>query len=101
MRKIWSGTFVFALPLKQLCADILNVSIDKLNEMKITSCPIEFSFDRAMCEYISQKTNLSFDSIYQIAANKKVENVRELLQYLGTNIIRRIDMDWHVKEIAK
>ena len=91
----------FALPLKQLCADILNVSIDKSNEMKITSCPIEFSFDRAMCEYISQKTNLSFDSIYQIAANKKVENVRELLQYLGTNIIRRIDMDWHVKEIAK
>lgn len=89
----------FALPLKQLCAEMLNVSIDKLNIMKNNNEHIDFYFTESICSFIAERTNLSYKRIAQIALNKHVYNVRDLLQYLGTEIIRRLDNDWHVNMI--
>lgn len=90
-----------ALPLKVLCADLLGISIDRLNEMKNDGSPIDFTLDNDFCKTLAEKTELPLDRIVSIALNKHIDNVRQLLQYVGTNVIRRINPDWHVQSVAK
>ena len=91
----------FAQPLKELCGNLLNVNIEKLNKLKVENTPINFILNKDICEKISQQTLIPIEVIEGICLDKQVDTVRDLLQFVGTDIIRKYNKDWHVNKIRE
>jgi hypothetical protein len=89
----------FALPLKQLCADILKISIDDLNKAKVEKTEIGVTIEKDICELISKETDIPFDTVMEICNGVKIRDVRHMLQFIGTDLIRKYNTDWHVNKI--
>ena len=89
----------FALPLKQLCAEILNVSIEELNKAKADNTDINLYIDNGLCETLSQKTEIPIEEVKNTCYGKTINTVREMLQFIGTDLIRTYNTDWHVNKI--
>jgi len=91
----------FALPLKQLCADILDISIDELNRAKNENIPIEITIGKDVCEILSEETNIPIEITTEICDGKYLHTVRDMLQFIGTDYIRKYNSDWHVNKIRE
>lgn len=91
----------FALPLKQLCADILDISIDELNRAKNENIPIEITIGKDVCEILSEETNIPIGKTIEICDGKYLHTVRDMLQFIGTDYIRKYNSDWHVNRIRE
>ena len=89
----------FALPLKQLCANILKISIDDLNKAKVEKTEIGITIGKDMCELISNETDIPLDTVMEICNGVKIRDVRHMLQFIGTDLIRKYNIDWHVNKI--
>lgn len=89
----------FAMPLKQLCASILNVSVDELNDLKNNGTQINLTLNDDICKLLSERTDIDIDSVKDECLGKVIGNVRELLQFIGTDLIRKHNNDWHVNQI--
>lgn len=91
----------FALPLKQLCADLMEKSIDELNELKNNNTVFEFNLHIDRCRKLAIDTGIPFDFIWEICEGKTIHTIRELLQFIGTDIIRKYNPNWHVDRIKE
>jgi len=89
----------FALPLKQLCADILDTSIDELNKAKNEGIDIGLTIGKDICEILSEETEIPLDVVTEICNGVLISNVRQMLQFIGTDLIRKYNKDWHVNKI--
>lgn len=89
----------FALPLKQLCADLLDVSIDELNVLKRNNTPIDITVGKDWVDIIHKETQIPFENINELMNGKVIHTVRELLQIIGTDVIRKFNTNWHVEQI--
>lgn len=87
----------FALPLKQLIADLLDKTIEEVNELKTSN--IEIILSETKLRYLADKTNISYDFIKEKLNEKVFHNTREMLQIIGTDIIRTKEPNWHVNQI--
>lgn len=82
--------------LKRLCCEILEVDYDTLNRMKDSGDVItDFPLGR-MYNIVNDKVGLSKNDIFNVMVGVNIKNVREMLQVIGTDIIRRYKPDWHV-----
>lgn len=90
----------FATPLKKLCCKLMGgIPLTKLNEMKNNGDGIELFVEDTFVRTISAETGLPEDSIWQILKYDEcyvIYSVRELLQVVGTDIIRTLYPTWHV-----
>ena len=91
----------FALPLKQLCATLLDISIEEMNVLKRNNTPIDITVTQDWVEIISEETNIPFEIVNEKIGGKFIQTVRELLQYVGTDIIREYCPNWHVERIQQ
>ena len=91
----------FAQPLKQLCADLLNVDIKTLNKLKVDKTPINLILNTAICETIAENTQIPIEVIQENCVDKTIDDVRDLLQFVGTDIIRKYNNNWHVNKIKE
>lgn len=91
----------FALPLKQLCADILDISIDGLNEAKNNNTDIGLFIGDDICTILSEETDIPLESVRETCYGKTLNNVREMLQFIGTDLIRKYNTDWHVNRVRQ
>ena len=91
----------FALPLKQLCADILDVSIDELNRLKGDNTDISLQLNDDICKILSEETDIPLDVVKETCLGKTISTVREMLQFIGTDLIRQYNKDWHVNRIRE
>lgn len=91
----------FALPLKQLCADILDISIDELNNLKNNGIPIEITINEDICKILSEETEIPLELTVRLCKGKYIETVRDMLQFIGTDYIRKYNKDWHVNKIME
>jgi len=91
----------FALPLKQLCANLLNVSIAALNEAKDKGIDISLYIDDNICDILSKETDISIEKVKETCYGKTLNTVREMLQFIGTDLIRKYNSDWHVNRIKE
>jgi hypothetical protein len=91
----------FALPLKQLCADILDISIDGLNEAKNNNTDIGLFLGDDICTILSEETDIPLESVRETCYGKTLNNVREMLQFIGTDLIRKYNTDWHVNRVRQ
>ena len=91
----------FALPLKQLCADLLDISIDALNDAKNKGIDIGITMGDDMCEILSEETEIPLDIVKEKCNGKVLNTVREMLQFIGTDLIREYNTNWHVNRIRE
>lgn len=91
----------FAIPLKQLCADILDISIDELNRAKNEGIPIQITIGKDVCEILSEETNIPIETTTEICNGKYLHTVRDMLQFIGTDYIRKYNKDWHVNKLKE
>lgn len=91
----------FAMPLKQLCADILDTSITELNKRKNNATPIQIIINEDICKILSQETNIPLNITKELCNGKYIHTVRDMLQFIGTDYIRKYNEDWHVNKIKE
>ena len=91
----------FALPLKQLCADILDISIDELNNLKTNNTDISLYLGKDICDILSTETEIPYGDVTSCCFDKTIHTVREMLQFIGTDLIRRFNKDWHVNKVRE
>jgi len=91
----------FATPLKELCADLLSVTIDELNSLKNNCIKINILINNELCEKISKETDIPIDIVEDVSLGKVIVDAREMLQFIGTDLIRKYNEDWHVNKIKE
>jgi len=89
----------FALPLKNLCASLLGMTLDELNKAKSEGQEIGMVMGEDICARISQETEIPLDIVNGICKGVVIRDVRHMLQFIGTDLIRKYNMDWHVNRI--
>ena len=88
-----------ALPLKEMIAALLHESIEGVNMLKTAN--LEVVFDKEDQEYIAYRTRIPIDIIKDKIENKVFKNTREMMQFIGTDLIRAYNPNWHVDELKK
>lgn len=91
----------FALPLKQLCASLLDISIDALNQAKVEKTDIGLTINNDLCKLISEKTDIPLNTVTEICNGVTIKDIRHMLQFIGTDLIRKYNTDWHVNKIRE
>ena len=91
----------FALPLKRLCADLLDTSIEQLNKAKAERYEIGVTIGEDMCEIISEETNIPLDKVMSVCNGVTIKDVRHMLQFIGTDLIREYNVNWHVDKMRE
>lgn len=86
--------------LKKLCCDLLNVDMKTLNNMKDANTSIKIDDKEKFSEILSISTNINQNVVLSELNNYNITNVRELLQIVGTNIIRKYNEDWHANKMV-
>lgn len=95
--------------LKKLCCAVLSIETgdictrDKLNELKNSETKFEhpITFSDFSIGYLSQRIDVPETDIKKLTVNFSFTTVRELLQKLGTDIIRTLKPDWHILRTLK
>ena len=83
--------------LKGLCCDILDVTPKELDEMKVNGTEIELKADAI--EKIAQETNINNTMIANVLSSYPINNVRQMLQIIGTEVIRKYNPNWHINKM--
>lgn len=91
----------FALPLKRLCADLLDISIDELNRLKADREEIGVMIGEDLCRIISEETDIPLDIVKRTCEGVVIKDVRHMLQFIGTDLIRKYNTNWHVDRIRE
>ena len=91
----------FALPLKQLCASLIDVSVEELNRLKNDNVEISLQLGNDICTILSEETEIPLEEVKKVCYGKTMHTVREMLQFIGTDLIRKYNTDWHVNRIRQ
>ena len=88
-----------ATPLKTMIAACLLETVEGVNMLK--TAKLNYVFDKDDQEYISYCTRVPFEIVHDKLEGKVFENTREMMQFIGTEIIREYNPNWHVDELKK
>lgn len=92
----------FAQALKNLCCELFNMSLDQLNANKNTKN--HFILSDSKLNWLGKEINVDSAEIKKII-RKKVngvfKNTREILQIIGTDIIRKYNPNWHLNKLRE
>ena len=102
-------TFSLATHLKSICCKILDIELSMLSTWDYAKldawknnrgvlCEDGIKLSNQSIEVVSNETGFDYDDIYGVCKNLGFRNVRELLQLVGTEIIRTIDNSWHIRK---
>lgn len=102
-------TFSLATHLKELCCKVLEIELPMLspwNNANLNAwknnrgvfCEEGIEISMQSLELISSETGFDADCVLKACNGLRFRNVRELLQLIGTDVIRSIDSSWHVRK---
>jgi len=89
----------FADALKNLVCEVLNCNREELEIIKEKK--INFKFTDDLIKKVAIKTEIEYDKIKLLLQGKEFEEPRNILQYIGTEIIRNNNPNWHINEVKK
>ena len=89
----------FGTPLKKLVAQLISCKLEDINSLK--NVEANYTFGNIECEFLSNETNIPFNIVVEKIANKRFKTVRELLQFIGTDLIRNYNTNWHVQKVEE
>lgn len=88
-----------ATPLKEMIATLLCETIEGVNLLKTAN--LEIIFNKEDQEYIAYRTRIPIDIVSSKINGKTFKNTREIMQFIGTDLIRAYNPNWHVDELKK
>lgn len=94
-------TVTIASALKELCCKILGCSMEELNQKKNAGEKISWKVGPETIKILSEELGGHESELKKDLEDTEFETVRDMLQILGTNVIRRLDPDWHVKKLVE
>ena len=89
----------FALPLKQLVANLIHVKLEDINGLK--SVEKNYKFNKIDYLFLSRETGIPFETVEKEMSGVQFKTVRQLLQFIGTDLIRKYKTNWHVNKIRE
>ena len=94
--------FTVADNLKKLCCTLSDITeITKLNELKNNKTVLNIVPTDDWVWKIHNETGISEDLIrHELVNIDTIKDVRHLLQFVGTNIIRKYYPDWHIDKLV-
>ena len=111
LTRLHKGTIVtVADALKNLCCDLLGFeSIEELNTYKDNGTSWSFNKDKEaprwtkiICdEVFVNYTDDEYNEILKLIGEIKTYSVRDILQFVGTDIIRKFKPNWHVEKMVE
>ena len=92
-----------ASALKKLCCDILDIdSVDRLNYLKDSKDRIDAKPTDEWALKIAHKTGIEYSDVSkELSRYNNIKDVRQMIQVVGTNIIRKYKPNWHVEQLKK
>lgn len=92
----------FYTRLKATCTELLGLyNIDELDELKNSNKEIAMYFNQDLCNRFADAFNVDRQFFGDIMLGKEIHSVRELLQTIGTDVLRTYDSEWHVHPLIK
>lgn len=85
--------------LKYLCCDLMNISYEELIEKKDNGYTFDVVPDERWYKIIDNRTKIGVDNARKELENKHITTIRELLQVIGTDVIRKYNENWHVQKM--
>jgi hypothetical protein len=90
----------FADSLKNLMCKLL--SVDRTEYEKIKESNINYKISNNDLIYISKILNTDINTLIKLNLNnKEFFNVRDMIQFIGTEIIRNVYPNWHIEQLQK
>lgn len=87
--------------LKQICCDILGIDLCLLNERKDNGYKYFIRPDKRWYNIIHNRTQIPIDDIKKEIGDLEFIDVRQMLQIIGTDLIRKYKPNWHVEQLEK
>ena len=94
-------TITAANYLKQLCAELLSVTLDELNVRKDDGTTFSRYSNEEWSKIISNATGIGVNDINETIGGVEFTTVRQLLQVIGTDLIRKYKPSWHVDKMRE
>ena len=88
----------FATPLKTLVANLLGITIKEVNKLKTVNKT--YILQTMELIFLSKETDIPLEIVKEKCTNKVFKNTREIMQFIGTDLIREYCNDWHVNIIS-
>lgn len=86
--------------LKHLCCELLNISYEELINKKDSNEPINIMPNERWYQLINKRTGISIENVRNELKNVQFVSVRQLLQVIGTDVIRKYNEGWHVQKMV-
>lgn len=87
--------------LKQMCCELLECSYSELSLMKDNGTTFSKTVTKKWVDIINNKTNIDKEIIINEIGGITFTNVRQMLQVIGTNLIRQHNPNWHIEQMLK
>lgn len=87
----------FAYPLKKLVSELIHVDISEINGLK--NVEKDYHFLKMDYMFIALQTGIPYKTVLDEMSKVKFKTVRQLLQFIGTDLIRKYNTNWHVNKI--
>ena len=87
--------------LKYLCCDLMNLSYEELNYKKDNGYTFDVVPDERWFKIIDNKTKIGIENIRKELQNVHITTIRQLLQVIGTDVIRKYKENWHVQKMIE
>jgi len=92
--------FEVADAIKNICVDILDLdNREQLDILKNNYRKIGMHFTESLCERFAKECNISAEFFKKKMLGKDIQTVRELLQVIGTDVLRAYDPNWHINRL--
>ena len=87
--------------LKETCVELLGLEdVEALNQLKKSNQEIGMFFTDELCQRFSNAFGVDKSFVDEVFHSKDVHNMRELLQGMGTDVLRKYNPDWHVNHLC-
>ena len=87
----------FAFALKKLISDIVGFEVNENQETKDKEVNLVLS-DKDL-KFISNETDIDIEDVESVLKGVKFERIRDMLQIIGTDLIRKYKPNWHVDKL--
>lgn len=87
--------------LKRLCAELMKITRKELMEKKDNGYVCDIVPDERWFRIIDKETGIGIDNIRNELKDIHITSIRQLLQVIGTDIIRKYNENWHVNKMLE
>lgn len=98
VEKYGATKITVATYIKKLCGELLGMDVDTLNVKKDDGTILNIKFKDEWCEVVSDKGGIPIEEVRKLCQDVVIRDVRHMLQFVGTDVIRRFNPNWHVQQ---